>query len=143
MIKRSKINILYKTVKPVPKVSALAKITLQNLIALEKTQFLELNVLFCKDNFIKELNLTFRGKNKATDILTFYYETGKTTGLTGDITISLQTAARQAKDLGHSLETELKVLLVHGFYHLLGHDHHADAEFRKMQKKEIKALKLI
>ena len=143
MTKRSKLNILYKTVKPVPKLSALAKTTLQKLIALEKAHFIELNILFCNDSFIKSLNRTFRGKNKATDILTFYYETGRKTGLTGDITISLQAAGRQAKALGHSLEAELKVLLVHGFYHLLGHDHHSDDEYLKMNRKEIKALKLV
>ncbi len=143
MTTRSNLNILYKAVKPVPKLSALTKKTLKKLIMLEKTQFIELNILFCNDNFIKNLNRTFRGKNKATDILTFYYETGRKTSLTGDITISLPTARRQAKHLGHILEEELKVLLVHGFYHLLGHDHLADDEYRKMQRKEIKALKLV
>ncbi len=143
MAKRSKLNILYKSVKPNPALDLLALGTLRKLISLEKTQFNELNLLFCSDTFIKGLNVSFRGKNKPTDILTFYYETGRRTGLTGDIALSLQTARRQAKELGNTLETELKVLLVHGFYHLLGFDHIADTEHKLMKSKETRAFKLL
>ncbi len=143
MTKRNNLNILFKSVKPDRALELLSLRTLKKLIEIEKVQFNELNLLFCADIFIKGLNRNFRKKNKPTDILTFYYETGLKSGLTGDIAISLQTARRQAKETGHSLEEELLVLLVHGFYHLLGHDHIRKADYVKMKRKEIKALKLL
>ena len=143
MTKRNSLNILFKSVKPDRALGLLSVRTLKKLISIEKVQFNELNLLFCADKFMQGLNRNFRGNNKATDILTFYYETGIKSGLTGDIALSLQTARRQAKEAGHSLEEELLVLLVHGFYHLLGYDHIKKAEYAKMKRKEIKALKLV
>ena len=58
----------------------------------------------------------------------------------GDIVISSETAARQASELGHSVEDELRVLLVHGLLHLLGHDHHEEQETREMRSEEARAI---
>ncbi len=141
MMNRSNINILYKSVRPDTSLDRLAIKTLTKLISTEKVQFNELNILFSSDKFIKSLNRNFRGKDETTDILTFYYETGNKSGLMGDITVSLQTARRQAKELGHGIEAELRILLVHGFYHLLGFDHVKNKDYLAMNKKESCALK--
>ncbi len=141
MMNRSNINILYKSVRPDTSLDRLAIKTLTKLISTEKVQFNELNILFSSDKFIKSLNRNFRGKDETTDILTFYYETGNKSGLMGDITVSLQTARRQAKELGHGIEAELRILLVHGFYHLLGFDHVKNKDYLAMNKKESSALK--
>lgn len=74
-------------------------------------------VCFMDDSGIRRLNRRFRGKDAATDVLSFP---------TRDIAISLETAARQAAALGHPLETEVKVLLLHALLHLAGHDHETD-----------------
>jgi probable rRNA maturation factor len=94
----------------------------------------EVHVLLADDATLRRLNRTFRGKDKATDVLSF--PAGPTTvffgepegpGLAGDLAISLETAARQAARFGHSLRDEVRVLLLHGVLHLAGFDHEADA----------------
>jgi probable rRNA maturation factor len=69
------------------------------------------------------LNRQFRGKDYATDVLSFPSEER---GFLGDIVIAAGVAARQAREAGHPLPTELKVLSLHGLLHLLGYDHETD-----------------
>jgi probable rRNA maturation factor len=96
----------------------------------------QVTVLLTSDAAVRDLNRRFRGKNKATDVLSFPSEhlvrgTEKTAG---DLAISVETARRQAAEQGHSLATELKVLMLHGVLHLAGYDHEADAG--EMQRRE-------
>ncbi len=102
----------------------------------------EVQVLLADDATLKRLNRTFRGKNKATDVLSF--PAGATTVffgepdgpvLAGDLAISLETAARQAAQYGHSLRDEVRVLLLHGVLHLAGFDHEADSG--EMAQREV------
>jgi probable rRNA maturation factor len=69
------------------------------------------------------LNRRFRNHNKATDVLSF---PSQTKGMAGDIAISLEIAASNAEALGHSLATEVKILILHGLLHLAGYDHEID-----------------
>ena len=86
----------------------------------------EVDVLLTSDAEIKRLNKAFRGKNKATDVLSFPApEEAEDMG--GDIAISLETALRQANQQSHSLRDELRVLMLHGLLHIDGEDHEADA----------------
>jgi len=80
------------------------------------------------DRRIRVLNRTWRGQDKATDVLSFPAgdDPGPAPHL-GDIVISRETAARQARHEGHSLATELRVLALHGLLHLLGYDHERDS----------------
>ncbi len=82
-------------------------------------------VLLTSDAEMQRLNRTFRKKNKATDVLSFP-AAREAEGLAGDLAISLDTAARQAAEQGHSLRDELRILLLHGLLHLAGEDHEAD-----------------
>ena len=87
------------------------------------------HVLLADDTTLKRLNRTFRGKNKATDVLSFSAgdaAEANGSGVAGDLAISLETAARQASEFGHSLRDEVRVLLLHGTLHLAGFDHEAD-----------------
>ncbi|MGC1781938.1 MAG: rRNA maturation RNase YbeY [Acidobacteriaceae bacterium] len=86
----------------------------------------EVAVLFTSDREIRRLNRTFRHKDAATDVLSFPAPDGPQ-NIAGDLAISLDTAARQAKRLGHPLQVELKILLLHGLLHLAGYDHETDA----------------
>lgn len=72
---------------------------------------------------LQRLNLRFRRKNKPTDVLSFPSNSNK---IAGDIAISAEIAAANAAELGHSIETELKILIVHGLLHLAGFDHKSD-----------------
>jgi len=85
----------------------------------------EVDVLLTSDAELKRLNRTFRGKNKATDVLSFPAFEGQSE-LAGDLAISLETAARQADAFGHSLRDEVRILLLHGLLHLSGLDHETD-----------------
>ena len=90
-------------------------------------------VLLTTDAEIRRLNRQFRGKNKATDVLSFPADPGPEK-LAGDLAISVPTALRQAAACGHSLGTEIKVLMLHGLLHLAGYDHEADEG--QMERRE-------
>jgi len=87
----------------------------------------QVSVLLTTDPAIRRLNRQFRGKNKATDVLSFPAEGIGAEDLAGDLAISVPTALRQAIEQGHSLSTEVKVLMLHGLLHLAGYDHEADS----------------
>jgi probable rRNA maturation factor len=86
----------------------------------------EVTVQLTTDAAIRRLNKQFRGKNKATDVLSFPAEGIGAEGYAGDLAISVPTALAQAEAQGHSLFTEIKVLMLHGLLHLAGYDHEAD-----------------
>ena len=85
-------------------------------------------VLLTGDEEIRRLNREFRGKDKATDVLSFPAGDGITrTRMAGDLAVSVETAAREAERRGHALDLELRVLLLHGVLHLAGYDHETDS----------------
>lgn len=98
----------------------------------------ELSIVVTTDREIRKLNRQWRGKDKATDVLSFTQD--PKTGLLGDVVISLDTARRQASEGGRPLSEELERLLAHGLLHLLGHDHEKPAEARRMAKAEVALL---
>jgi len=87
----------------------------------------QVSILLTTDKSIRRLNRDFRGKNKATDVLSFPAEAGFVGELiAGDLAISAETALKQAREQGHALTCELKILLLHGLLHLAGYDHEVD-----------------
>ena len=82
----------------------------------------EVNIRITSSREMRELNRRFRKQNKPTDVLSFPSGLPK---LAGDIAISAEIAASNAAELGHSTETELKILILHGLLHLAGYDHEA------------------
>lgn len=93
----------------------------------------EFHCLITGDAELRRLNLRFRGKDAATDVLSF--PSGEENPV-GEIAISLGRARAQARELGHSLETEVCVLMLHGMLHLLGMDHETDGG--RMARAEIR-----
>lgn len=88
----------------------------------------EVSVLLTGDAQIRRLNRQFRRKDKPTDVLSFPApESPGTTEVAGDLAISVETAARQAEDLGHALAIEVQILILHGLLHLAGYDHEQDS----------------
>lgn len=98
----------------------------------------EVTVLLTTDRTIRDLNRRFRGKDKATDVLSFpasrLQNTKPAERVAGDVAISVETARKQAVEQGHALGVELRVLMLHGLLHLAGYDHETDAG--KMQRRE-------
>ena len=116
----------------------------------------EVSVTFTDDASIHELNKKFRGVDRPTDVLSFPlfdYEgqsdeppVDELLGMLGDVVLSLETAARQAEEFGHSFEREVAFLTVHSMLHLLGYDHETgeadEADMRERQRAIMKALGL-
>ena len=111
----------------------------------------QVTVLLTTDREIRRLNRQFRGKNKATDVLSF--PTAKPPSISkartvapivlGDIAISAHTARRQAATLGHGLAVEIKVLMLHGLLHLAGYDHETDdGKMARMEERLRAKLRL-
>jgi probable rRNA maturation factor len=96
----------------------------------------ELSVALVNDEAIRELNRSFRRKDKPTDVLAFPMsdapKTERRSGLLGDVILSIETARRQAEANSRALAAELTMLLAHGLLHLLGYDHQTDEEEREM-----------
>jgi rRNA maturation RNase YbeY len=107
----------------------------------------ELSLVLVSDRVMHELNRTWRGKDRPTDVLAFAQRDGEGPipgGLLGDVVISVDTARRQAVEQGHSLAAEGDRLLVHGLLHLVGYDHERSAaEARRMQRKERALLRAL
>ena len=111
----------------------------------EQLSHAELSVALCDDAYIQALNKDWRSKDAPTDVLSFP-SGGEEEGncltfgpicVLGDIIISVKPRERQFQEVGHSLEDELRVLLAHGFAHLLGFDHELGEEEEKdMQELE-------
>jgi probable rRNA maturation factor len=94
------------------------------------------NVLVTSNAELKELNRRFRGKDQPTDVLSFPALPGLKPQYAGDIAISAEIAAHNARTLGHTPAEEIKVLALHGILHLRGYDHERDRG--KMARREEK-----
>ena len=115
----------------------------------------EVAISFVDDETIRDLNKTYRGLDKATDVLSFAMNEEAEDELTivyededeepegkllGDIIISVPRARAQSEEYGHSLEREIGFLFVHGFLHLIGYDHQDEASEKEMFDKQERIL---
>jgi probable rRNA maturation factor len=90
--------------------------------------------LLTDDRELRRLNRSFLGHDYPTDVLSF--PSGMTGGFLGEIAISVNRAAEQAAEFGHSLAEEIKILMLHGVLHLLGMDHEKDrGAMRRAEKR--------
>jgi probable rRNA maturation factor len=129
--------------KTLPAASALGKRDLNRFLACAaKALGLtgEFSVLLTGDERLRALNLQFRGKDKATDVLSFpALPEAVNGGQGGDLAISLETALVQAAAYGHTLQMEVKILILHGLLHLAGYDHERDQG--QMRRRETRLRK--
>ena len=125
------------------RVASLADATLRALNKPERA----LAVVFIRDPAMQNLNLKFRGKDQATDVLSFPLEydsrgadetllDGLAAKYVGDVVVSTDTALRQAGEAGHSPDREIDELVIHGVLHLCGYDHETDnGEMNRLEMK--------
>ena len=123
------------------------------LSGLNRQSKVEVSLILTENQEIRLLNRDYRSLDKPTDVLSFPQEEDFTLweqGLNpmplalGDIIISLEKAAEQAREYGHSIERELVFLFIHGLLHLLGYDHQNpedEAQMRAMQRDILTAIK--
>jgi len=101
------------------------------------------NVLVTSNAEIRSLNRRFRGKDKATDVLSFPAAPDATKKLAGDIAISAEIASQNARSLGHDPGVEVKILTLHGILHLRGYDHERDhGQMARREQKLRRELRL-
>ena len=101
----------------------------------------EVSVTLCDNKYIRKLNKKFRNKDKHTDVLSFpMYDNGEfdiaeciSGAVLGDIVISLERAAEQAREIGNGFLHEVAFLTVHSTLHLLGYDHERSEEEEELQ----------
>lgn len=107
---------------------------------------ISLTVVITSDTRIRELNRTYRDVDAPTDVLSFSSIAGEVAvpgiddSYLGDVIISFERAAEQAATLGHSVEEEIALLVVHGVLHLLGYDHEEPGDKRRMWSLQDAAL---
>ncbi len=103
----------------------------------------EVSVLLCDDEAIRVLNRDWRDRDKPTNVLSFPAVTGGSPGgprLLGDIAVAFETMTLEAEAEGKPVEAHLAHLVVHGFLHLLDHDHKAEAEAEAMEALETRIM---
>jgi len=97
-------------------------------------------IAFVSDKHIRELNRQFRGIDKATDVLSFPADEPNNLG---DVAVSVETAATQAKENGLSFDEEIAQLILHGLLHLSGYDHETDnGEMNRLELSLRRKLKI-
>ena len=139
---------------------ALAKLVAEKVLEMEKCPYdAQVNLVLVDNEEIKRVNTEFRGIESATDVLSFpmipfenpadyavaeedesCFDLDTDELLLGDIMISAERAAAQAKEYGHSVKREFCFLVAHSMLHLLGYDHMVSEEAEVMEKKQAKAL---
>jgi probable rRNA maturation factor len=127
--------------------AALAESAFRQLV--DSPRQIELSVRLTDDEEVRELNAEWRGKDKATNVLSFpqaepeqlqeVEESGPEVML-GDLVLARGVCEREAAEKGIPLEEHAAHLIVHGTLHLLGYDHQDDASANEMESREVKAL---
>ena len=108
----------------------------------------ELGVVLADDSFVRTLNRTYRGQDRATDVLSFPIHEQPTQArpqaeqplVLGDVVLARETVERESASAGVGLGDRVSHLVVHGVFHLLGHDHDEPAAERRMQALESRTL---
>jgi len=139
------IEVFVQVEEEIPELETVKKVLL-GAIEKEKLKNVSFNLIIVDNEYIHELNKTYRNIDRETDVITFALEDEDSIVLPddmrilGDIYISIDKAKEQSKEYGHSLLRELSFLAVHGFYHLLGYDHQTKEEEKIMFQKQEEVL---
>lgn len=94
----------------------------------------QINIIFCSDNYILDINQRFLQHDYFTDIITFDYCEGNV--LSGDLFISVDSVRENSEFYKTEFEEELNRVIVHGLLHLIGYDDHTDEDQKMMRSKE-------
>ena len=141
----NKVELFNQTEKEITELDTVLKV-LDSALKKENLDNVSFNLIIVDNEYIHELNRTYRNIDRETDVITFALEDEDSIILPsdervlGDIYISIDKAESQALEYGHSLLRELSFLAVHGFYHLLGYDHMTQDDEKVMFKKQEEVL---
>lgn len=101
----------------------------------------DLNIIFCSDSYILDINKKYLGHDFYTDIITFDY--CEESVLSGDLFISVDTVRDNSELYETSFDDEIHRVIVHGLLHLIGYDDHTDSDKKIMRAKENQYLDLL
>lgn len=114
---------------------------LKSVAKIENSSIGEINIIFCSDPYILDLNIKSLNHHFFTDIITFDYCEGDI--LSGDLYISVDTVRANAEFYNTDFDNELYRVIIHGLLHLIGYDDHSDEEIAVMRSKEDFCLNLL
>ena len=114
---------------------------IKTIIEQNKKRCKDINIIFCSDPSILEINNQFLGHDYYTDIITFDYCEGR--DISGELYISIDTVKANAEEYEQPFETELHRVIIHGILHLLGWDDHCEEDIAQMRAAEDSALALL
>ena len=121
---------------------ALTKRWLKEVAVREGRRIGNINIIFCSDAYLLNINRQYLSHDYYTDIITFDDCEGST--LNGDLFISIDSVRENAKEYADGrFKEELDRVMVHGILHLIGYDDHTEEEQKMMREKENEALALI
>lgn len=119
---------------------------MERILKQEAVPGVEVGIIFVDDDYIRDLSKTYASVDSVTDVLAFSMQEGQggqfSHNLLGDVYISWDRAAEQARDHRVSMESELLRLAIHGILHLLGYDHEEKESRETMKEREEYFLKL-
>ena len=114
---------------------------IEGIIISEGFEMGEIVYVFCDDEFLLNLNIEFLNHDTLTDIISFDYKVGKQ--INGEIYISVERVAENAKDFKSTFENELHRVIIHGILHFCGYNDKSDSDEIKMRKKEDECLAIL
>ncbi|MFJ1352311.1 rRNA maturation RNase YbeY [Capnocytophaga canimorsus] len=130
----------YETEFELPEQETVFQTWIEKIIASEEKELGELNYIFCDDNYLHQINVQYLDHDTLTDIITFDYTQEQI--ISGDIFISVERVADNAKDFNVDFQTELLRVMAHGVLHLCGYKDKSDAESNQMRSKEEEKMRL-
>ncbi len=113
---------------------------LRTVAASEIRKIGDINIIFCSDNYILDVNMKYLQHDYFTDIITFDY--CEKNVLSGDLFISIDSVRENALFYGTEFPDELNRVMVHGILHLIGYDDHTEEDIKTMRSKENYYLEL-
>lgn len=111
------------------------------VISIEGCELIEINYIFCDDDYLLKLNVEFLKHDTLTDIISFDYSVGKS--IHGDIYISIERIEDNASEFGVTFAEELHRVMVHGVLHYCGYKDKSETESKMMREKENHYLELL
>lgn len=114
---------------------------INTIIQQEKLQLKNINVIFCSDNYLLQLNIDYLDHHTFTDVITFQY--GHLPQVKGDVFISIERVKENAIQFSPSFFTELYRVIIHGVFHLCGYKDKTEEDAQLMRQKENQALSIL
>ncbi len=139
------IEVFNQTDREIPELDKVLEV-LRGAAIRERLDQVSFSLIIVDRYYLHDLNVTYRGIDRDTDVITFALEDEDSlilpfeNRILGDIYISIDQALSQSVEYGHSLLRELSFLAIHGFYHLLGYDHKTEEEEKIMFAKQEEVL---